>query len=189
MNGFLERVDGEDAQRRLDGRIGPAGTRVLAQQTGERFEGELVEALALGRAPILERPLVDPKSGEKVALVERGCARQIFEGAPGYGGAKLRSVDRDGRRVQPDRISLDDDDLVSVGPVTARGGSVDIASTGALDFTDLDATAGNVRVVTGGDLTSAQTQATGTVTLNSGGTLFAGGPITSGGVSFWQARP
>ena len=72
-------------------------------------------------------------------------------------------------------------DLASAGDVTALGRSVDITALGALSVANAQGTAGNVRIVTGGDLTANLAQATGTVTLTSGGGFIAAGPVTSGG--------
>lgn len=57
--------------------------------------------------------------------------------------------------------------LGSVGPVTVLGRSVDLVSTGALNFADADATAGNLSIRTAGNLDLATVDATGAVTLTS----------------------
>jgi hypothetical protein len=59
--------------------------------------------------------------------------------------------------------------LNSTGLVTALGRSVDLTSTGALSFADLDATAGNLSVQTAGNLAVTTADATGALALRSTG--------------------
>lgn len=70
-------------------------------------------------------------------------------------------------------------DLSSAGLVTVFGASVDISSLGALSFTDIDATGGNLAIRTVGDLLTAAVDAAGSVTLAS----TAGAVRTTGAVS------
>ena len=79
-------------------------------------------------------------------------------------------------------------DLLSAGNVTALGRSIDLASTGALTFADLDATAGALAVQTAGDLTLATADATGAVTLRStGGALRATGNVNGASIALTAA--
>jgi filamentous hemagglutinin family protein len=78
-------------------------------------------------------------------------------------------------------------DLQSGGLITATGLSIDIGSSGALTFADAQATAGDLRVTTAGDLILEQGHAAGDLTLTSGrsvggvGPLGGGGPLSAGG--------
>lgn len=75
-------------------------------------------------------------------------------------------------------------ELTSGGPVTARGSSVGIASTGSLAFTDLDATAGNISIVTQGDLGLAAADATGSIALASQtGSVSNSGAVNGSGIA------
>jgi|GEM_PF-3809658 len=78
--------------------------------------------------------------------------------------------------------------LNSVGAVTARGRSVTIGSNGALTFSDLDATAGNVAVQTAGNLAVNTVDATGSITLTStGGALQTNGSLNGNGIALSSA--
>jgi hypothetical protein len=107
------------------------------------------------------------------------------DGFLAIGGSSGVDVDRLSSGDRTDLISFGAiavNDLLSVGPVTAQGGSVDIASTGALTFADLDATAGPISVVTAGGLDLATVDATGAITLRStGGAVTATGNVIAGG--------
>lgn len=73
-------------------------------------------------------------------------------------------------------------DLAAAGNVTALARSIDIVSTGALTFADLDATAGPLSVVAAGNLDLITANATGAITLRStGGALTATGSVMAGG--------
>lgn len=74
--------------------------------------------------------------------------------------------------------------LDSAGPVTARGTSVSIGSSGALSFADLDASAGNVDIQTSGNLAVNTVDATGSITLvSTGGSLAASGALNGVGIT------
>ena len=74
--------------------------------------------------------------------------------------------------------------LASVGPVSASGRSVNIGSTGALTFADLDATAGTIAVQTAGNLALGTVDATGSVSLvSTGGALQTSGAINGNGIA------
>ena len=74
--------------------------------------------------------------------------------------------------------------LTSIGAVTARGDAINIASPGALNFTDVDAANGNVVIQTAGNLTLGTVDATGSATLTStGGAIAANGAITANGIA------
>lgn len=74
--------------------------------------------------------------------------------------------------------------LNSVGLVSVEGTAVEIGSTGALTFAELDATAGNVRVQTAGNLGVGTVNATGSIALiSTGGALAASGALNGVGIS------
>ncbi|SLK04913.1 beta strand repeat-containing protein [Novosphingobium mathurense] len=75
-------------------------------------------------------------------------------------------------------------DLLSTGPVTASGTSLDIASSGSLAFADATATAGNLAIQTQGDLDIATASATGSVDLASAAGAFSNtGAVTGAGIA------
>jgi filamentous hemagglutinin family protein len=76
-------------------------------------------------------------------------------------------------------------ELVSTGPVSAAGTSVLVISSGGLSFSDLKATAGNLTVQTGGNLSVNIADATGAMTLNtSAGSLITTGIVSGANVAF-----
>ena len=73
-------------------------------------------------------------------------------------------------------------DLLSAGPVTARGQSIDIASSGGLTFAAADASGGPIAIETAGSLALASVTAAGSIALaSSSGTIAATGPVLAGG--------
>lgn len=103
--------------------------------------------------------------------------------ASGPAGVSFASLTSGGTTLlQASGGAVDVDQLLSTGAVTARGRSVDVRSTGALTFADLDATEGNLVVATGGNLALATADASGTATLSSStGSIEATGAVNSGG--------
>ncbi|GGD86662.1 hypothetical protein GCM10011515_02710 [Tsuneonella deserti] len=72
--------------------------------------------------------------------------------------------------------------LTSPGLVTARGRSITIGSPGALSFANAQATAGDLRLTTAGNLSLAQGGAFGALVITStGGSVSGTGAITAGG--------
>lgn len=71
-------------------------------------------------------------------------------------------------------------DLNSAGQVDASGQSIDIRSTGGLNFLSADATAGNLFVETTGNLDVTDLSATGSVTLQSSAGNIATGDFNAG---------
>ncbi len=87
--------------------------------------------------------------------------------------------------------------LISTGPlvapttglITARGRSIDIASSSGLYFADAQATAGDLTLTTAGNLTVTQASATGALSLTStGGAIGSPGSLISGGNSSIAGR-
>ena len=54
MGHFLQGIEAEQPQRRLDRRFGGPELHTVREQPGQRLEGELVQALPLGAQPLLE---------------------------------------------------------------------------------------------------------------------------------------
>ena len=74
--------------------------------------------------------------------------------------------------------------LNSTGVVSVEGTAIDIGSTGALTFAELEATAGNVRVQTADILGVGAVTATGSITLiSTGGALAASGALNGVGIT------
>jgi hypothetical protein len=72
--------------------------------------------------------------------------------------------------------------LTSVGLVTAIGAAVTLQGTGSLSFANAQATAGDLGVVSAGNLAFGQAGASGAVGLtSSAGSLTATGPVSAGG--------
>jgi len=104
------------------------------------------------------------------------------------GDAALAGVTSAGATALQSGGALTVDDLLSTDQVIARGGSVDIASSGALSFADLDATSGSLAVQTAGNLTLATTDGAGAVALGSTGAgILATGTVTGGAVQLTAA--
>jgi len=75
--------------------------------------------------------------------------------------------------------------LLSAGPVTVLGRSVNLVSLGALSFADADATAGSLSIRTAGDLDLVTVDATGAVTLTStGGDIHNTGAVNGTDLTF-----
>ena len=55
MGHFLQRIEAEQSQRRLDRRFRSLELQPVREQLGERLEGEFVKALSLGAQPLFER--------------------------------------------------------------------------------------------------------------------------------------
>jgi len=78
-------------------------------------------------------------------------------------------------------------ELLSAGDVTAQGASLDIRSTGALQFLLAEATAGDVFIETVGDLGVTALTATGSVTLQTTAGNITTGDFTAGTWAFVDA--
>jgi hypothetical protein len=73
---LLERIEGEDAQGRLDGSLRQAGRDLASEQRSQDAQPQLVHPLALGREPALERRVLHHQTGQELSPVER---RSPFE--------------------------------------------------------------------------------------------------------------
>ncbi|MGX7951571.1 beta strand repeat-containing protein [Tsuneonella sp. HG249] len=78
--------------------------------------------------------------------------------------------------------------LVSGGPVTVLGRTVNLVSLGALSFADADATAGPLSIRTAGNLDVVTVDSTGAIVLNStGGTIHSTGAVNGTDLTFIAA--
>jgi hypothetical protein len=105
VDGFLQRVERDQAQRGADRRVRPVGAQMLAQEPREPLEGHLVESLPLHDAPLLERQLVDGEAREEVARVDGDRPLERLQPAVGHGGLELRHVHHHHRGIERDGIS------------------------------------------------------------------------------------
>ena len=112
---LLQRVEGEEAQAGLDGRLGRAGALLVGEQSGERLDGELVQALALGGEPFLEGPLGERQAGQQVPAIESGDLLERGGPAVGDQALELRDVDVDDRRVEGHGRAVEDQAGASAG--------------------------------------------------------------------------
>ena len=58
MDGLLQRVEREETEAGLDGRLGGAGLLLMDEEAAQALDGQLVQTLPLGREPLLERALL-----------------------------------------------------------------------------------------------------------------------------------
>ena len=61
---LLERIEREELQRRLHGRIGRSALSMVDEEAGEDFEGQLSQALPFAHEPLLEGRLGERESGK-----------------------------------------------------------------------------------------------------------------------------
>lgn len=108
VHGLLERVQSEQAQGGLDGGVGIAGARVMPEQPGERPERDLVQPLALGEEPVLERRRLSGETGEEGTAIELGGARERLRRSALRQPLERPDVDVDGVAVDPDRVDVGD---------------------------------------------------------------------------------
>jgi hypothetical protein len=70
VDGLLERVNGEQSQRRAKRRAGGALPALLGEQPREGFERQLPQPLPLGHEPVLEQRAAEGEALQEVAPVE-----------------------------------------------------------------------------------------------------------------------
>jgi hypothetical protein len=51
VDGLLQRVQRQETEAGLDGRLGGAGLLLMGEQVAQALDGQLVQALPLGREP------------------------------------------------------------------------------------------------------------------------------------------
>ena len=76
VNGLLQRVEREESQRGLDGRLGRARDRCWARSRARASRASLAQALALGQEPVLERRLLD-REARRGGRPGRGAAASV----------------------------------------------------------------------------------------------------------------
>jgi hypothetical protein len=107
VHGFLERIQGQEPEGRLHGRLGRARRALLGQEPGEGAQGHLVQALVLAEQPLLELGLVQREAGEEVAMVEGRGLLQIGQGARLDALLEDRRIDGDNGRVEGNGVRID----------------------------------------------------------------------------------
>ena len=100
MDGLLQRIEREEPEAGLDPRLGDAGLLVMGQQVPEPLEGQLVQALPLGRQPLLEGPFGQRQPGQQLTAIEPGDLLERGRPAVGDQRLELRHVHVHDGRVQ-----------------------------------------------------------------------------------------
>ena len=72
MDGLLQRVQRQQTERGVDGRLRGAGLVLMAEEPDERLNRQLVQPFAFRREPLVEGTLVERQAGQKVASVDGG---------------------------------------------------------------------------------------------------------------------
>jgi hypothetical protein len=92
VDGLLQRVQRQETEAGLDGRLGGAGLLLMGEQVAQALDGQLVQALPLGREPVVERALGQCQPGQQVTPIEPG---DLLEG----GGAAVGDQPLEPRHV------------------------------------------------------------------------------------------
>jgi hypothetical protein len=106
---FLERVEREQSGTDSDRRLDPPRLAVARKEAAEGLQRELVEPRALGRQPFLERRGRDADAIEQRSVIERHGRLERLGATAADQPLELGDVDRDGGRVQRDRVALRDE--------------------------------------------------------------------------------
>ena len=106
VDGLLQRVQREETEAGLDGRLGGAGLLLMDEEAAQALDGQLVQTLPLGREPLLERALGQRQPGQQVAAVEAGDLLERLGAAIGDQSLEPRHVHIDdpqgpGPRLRP----------------------------------------------------------------------------------------
>ena len=108
VDGLLQRVQREETQTGLHGRLGGAGLLLMDEQAAQALDGQLVQALPLGREPLLERALGQRQPGQQVAPIEAGDLLERGGAAVGDQPLELRHVHIHDRGVQGHARAIED---------------------------------------------------------------------------------
>ena len=109
VDGLLQGVEREEAEAGLDGRLGGGGLLLMGEQAPQGLDGQLVQALPLGREPFLERALGQRQPGQEVAAVEAGDLLERLGAAIGDQPLEARHVHLDDRGVQGHARAVEDE--------------------------------------------------------------------------------
>ncbi len=109
VRALLQRIEGEQSPRRLDGRLDRATLHLLGQEPRQGLQDQLTETVALGPEPALEGLLVDAQPVEERTFVERDGGSEGGGGPLANQALEARDVHIDGGGVDGDRLRLDDE--------------------------------------------------------------------------------
>src|SRR5262249_4727994 len=104
MDRLLHRVEGQESRSGVHGTRSVAGPGLVREDLGQGVEGELAQACALGREPVLERPLLDAKTLEEVTPVQSESLLEALDGAANAQALEGLDVDLDGGRVEGEGV-------------------------------------------------------------------------------------
>ena len=109
MHGFLQRIEGEQAECGLH-RGGEVPDRpLMGEEPREDFEGELSQPLALAHEPVLEGRRDDAEAGQEIAAVETRGTLEPGRRALGHGLLERHDVRLHRPGGQGDRIARHDE--------------------------------------------------------------------------------
>jgi hypothetical protein len=100
VDGLLQRVQREQAEPGLEGRLGRAGRLLMDEQTAQALKGQLVQALPLEGEPLLERGLGQRQVRQQVTPVEPDDLLERGGAAVGDQPLEARHVHVHDRRVE-----------------------------------------------------------------------------------------
>jgi hypothetical protein len=100
MARLLERVEGEQAQRRLDRRFVGSRPALVSQEPREPLESRLSKPLPLEHEPFLEQGFLDGEPLEEIALVERHSLGERGRCAVGQAALEAADVHMNGCGVE-----------------------------------------------------------------------------------------
>ena len=106
MHRLLQRVERQQLQRGLHGRLTGVNLPLVREKLRERLQGQLTQPLALAQQPLLERRLVDRESAEQVALIDRAGLCERRRRALADQPLEGRGVDIHGARPQRQRVAV-----------------------------------------------------------------------------------
>ena len=114
VHGLLQRVEREQAKRRLHCGCGGAARALVSKPPRERFERQFAQPLSLRHEPVLEDRLGHAEPRQQVAAIEpdrllKGRRRSLADGAFEGSGVRLDRIrgQRDGISRQMENLVLD----------------------------------------------------------------------------------
>ena len=115
VDGLLERIEGEQAQGRLDGPLRQGGRGLPGEQRAQDAQAQLVQALALAREPALEGRVFHHETGQELPPVERCGPFERGERVLRRRSLELEHVHGEIARVQRHALVIGDE-----APLTPR---------------------------------------------------------------------
>ena len=106
VDDLLERIEREQLQGGLDGRLERARLSLLSEQASEDLQSELSQTLALAHEPLFERRFVERESGQQIALVEGGGPREALGRTRRRGLLERGDVGIHVRRIQTQHLGF-----------------------------------------------------------------------------------